>query len=151
MKDGFVQYRRLTRLSYLLPGQTICPEARARAERRWRGSEMRCQVQEGPEQPSILHGRSLKTKAASRMPSHTSVQAQRHKSQEGKLKRATDTDQTARPGVGSGLKGASFFFFFWLPRIEPIDMLRSSSRLLLATHTARMAADRRRRRTAQTV
>lgn len=29
-----------------------------RVERRWRGSEMRCQVQEGPERPSILRGGS---------------------------------------------------------------------------------------------
>lgn len=38
-----------------------------RVERRWRGSEMRCQVQEGPERPSILRGGSLEKKERERV------------------------------------------------------------------------------------
>lgn len=111
---------------------------------------MRCQVQEQPEQPSILHGGSLKKKRGSHMPSHVSVQGRRNKRKEGKLKFVTDTDQTTRPGVGSDLKAAfaSSFSFFWpswnRTRRHPFA---HSSCLLLTTHAARMAADRRRRRT----
>lgn len=71
------------------------------------------------------------------MPSRASVQGRRHKRKEGKLKRATDTDQTTRRGAGSDLKGAfassSFFCPSW---IGPIGDSRSS-KPPVADHTRR--------------
>lgn len=58
MKDVFVQYHRLTYLSYLLPSRTICPLV---TEEGWEDGEAKCKCMEGTER--VAHCLTQKTHA----------------------------------------------------------------------------------------